>query len=64
MYISETTGHARIRFVIGKVNAERFPFLVRLTLMRQLMTFGKLSNDVDTTGGGSMRVAASRVAIS
>jgi hypothetical protein len=31
--------------------------------MRQLVTFGELSNDVDTTGTGSMRVVASRVAI-
>jgi hypothetical protein len=31
--------------------------------MRQLVTFGELSNDVDTTGRCSMRVAASRVAI-
>jgi hypothetical protein len=32
--------------------------------MRQLVTFGELSNDVDTTGTGSMRAVASRVAIS
>jgi hypothetical protein len=32
--------------------------------MRQLVTFSKLSNDVDTTGTGSMHVVASRVAIS
>jgi hypothetical protein len=40
---------------------------VRLTRMRQLVTFGELSNDVETvetTGTGSMRVVASRVAIS
>jgi hypothetical protein len=35
-----------------------------LTLMRQLVTFGEVSNDVDTTGAGSMRVVASRVAVS
>jgi hypothetical protein len=30
--------------------------------MCQLVTFGELSNDVDTTGTGSVRVVASRVA--
>jgi hypothetical protein len=39
-------------------------FHVRLTRMRQLVTFGELSNDVDITGTGSMRVVAIRVAIS
>jgi hypothetical protein len=34
-----------------------------LTRMHQLVTFGKLSNDVDNTGTGSMRVVASKVAI-
>jgi hypothetical protein len=37
---------------------------VQLTRMRQLVTFGELSNDVDTTGTGSVRVVASSVAIS
>jgi hypothetical protein len=32
--------------------------------MRQLVTFGELSNDVNTTGTGSMRVVVSRFAIS
>jgi hypothetical protein len=31
--------------------------------MRQHVTFGELSNDVDTTGTSSMRVVASIVAI-
>jgi hypothetical protein len=31
--------------------------------MHQLVTFGELSNDVDTTGTGSMCAVASRVAI-
>jgi hypothetical protein len=31
--------------------------------MRQLVTFGKLSNNVNTTGTGTMRVVASRVAL-
>lgn len=35
-----------------------------LTRMRQQLTFCELSNDVDTTGTGSMRVVASRVTIS
>jgi hypothetical protein len=39
-------------------------FLARLTCMHQLVTFGELSNDVDTTGTGSMLVVAIRVAIS
>jgi hypothetical protein len=39
-------------------------FHARLTRMRQLVTFGELSNDVDTTGTGSVRVVASRVAVS
>jgi hypothetical protein len=39
-------------------------FHARLTHMRQLVTFGELSNDVDTTGTGSMHVVASRVAVS
>jgi hypothetical protein len=39
-------------------------FRVLLTLVRQLVTFGELSNDVDTTETGSMCVVASRVAIS
>jgi hypothetical protein len=30
--------------------------------MHQLVTFGELSNDIDTTGTGSMHVVASRVA--
>jgi hypothetical protein len=32
-------------------------------LMRQLVTFGELSNDIDTKGTGSMRTVAGRVAI-
>jgi hypothetical protein len=36
----------------------------QLTRMRQLVTFSKLSNDVSTTGTGSMHVVASRIAIS
>jgi hypothetical protein len=39
-------------------------FHARLTHMRQLVTFGELSNDVDTTGTGSMHVVANRVPIS
>jgi hypothetical protein len=35
-----------------------------LMRMRQMVTFGELSNDVDTTGTRLMRVVASRVAIS
>jgi hypothetical protein len=32
-----------------------------LTRMRQLVTFGELNNEVDTTGTGSMHVVASRL---
>jgi hypothetical protein len=39
-------------------------FYARFTRMRQLMTFGKLSKDINTTGTGSMRFVVSRVAIS
>jgi hypothetical protein len=35
-----------------------------LMRMRQLVTFGELSNDVDATGTSSMSVVAGRVAIS
>jgi hypothetical protein len=35
-----------------------------LTRMRQLVTFGELSNNVDITGTGLMRIVASRVTIS
>jgi hypothetical protein len=37
---------------------------IRPTRMRQLVIFGEHSNDVDTTGTGSMRLAASRVVVS
>jgi hypothetical protein len=46
--------------VIGKENVERF-LHAPLMHMHQLVTFGELSNDVDTTRTGSMRVVASRV---
>jgi hypothetical protein len=46
------------------MSSERKTLKVRLMLMRQLVTFGELSNDVDTTGTGSMRVVARRVVIS
>jgi hypothetical protein len=36
----------------------------QLTRMHQLVTFGELSNDADTTGIGSMHAVASRVATS
>jgi hypothetical protein len=39
-------------------------FHAQLTRLRQLVTFGELSNDVDITGTGSVRVVASRAAIS
>jgi hypothetical protein len=51
-------------YVIGKEAPESFFFHAQLMRMRQLVTFSKLSNDVNATGAGSMRVVASRVAIS
>jgi hypothetical protein len=53
-----------IRFTSSKKNSESFRFHARLTRIRKLVTFGELSNDVDTTGKSSMRVVDSRVAIS
>jgi hypothetical protein len=47
---------------MGKKIYEIF-FHARFTRMRQLVTFGELSNYVDTTGTGSMRVVAISVAI-
>jgi hypothetical protein len=44
-------------YVTGKENS-------RLMHVCQLITFGKLSNDVDTSGTGSVHDVASRVAIS
>jgi hypothetical protein len=49
-------------YVIGKETLKVI-FHARLTRMRQLVTFGELSNDVNTTGTGSVHVVASRVAI-
>jgi hypothetical protein len=49
-------------YVIGKKNSEIF--YARLMRLRQLVTFGELSNFVDTTGTGSMRAVDRRVAIS
>jgi hypothetical protein len=40
-------------YVIWKENSESF-FHAQLTRMRQLVTFGKLSNDVYTTGTDSI----------
>jgi hypothetical protein len=62
-YISETNCHTRIRFMSSERKALKVFFLAQFTRMRQLVTFGELSNDVDTTGTGSMRVVASKVAI-
>jgi hypothetical protein len=64
MYISETNCHTRIRFISSERKSLKVFFHARLTRMRQLMTYGEVSNDVDTTGTGSIGVVASRVAIS
>jgi hypothetical protein len=50
--------------VTGKENSESSRFRVPLARMCHLVTFSELSNDVDTTGTGSMHVMANRVAIS
>jgi hypothetical protein len=64
IYISETNCNTRIRFTSSERNPLKFFFHARLTRMRQLVTFGELSNNVDTTGTSSMRVVASRGEIS
>jgi hypothetical protein len=51
-------------YVIGKENSQKFFFMPGLMRMRQLVIFSELSNNVDTTGTGSVRVVASTVAIS
>jgi hypothetical protein len=51
-------------YVVGKEYSESFFFHSRLKHIRQVVTFGELSNDVCTTGTGSMCVVASRIAIS
>jgi hypothetical protein len=55
--------YTNLVYVIIKENSQRF-FHAWLTQMRQLVAFEELSNDVDTTGTGSMCAVASRVAIS
>jgi hypothetical protein len=62
-FISRKLSYTYPVYVIGKENTESF-FHARLTRMRQLVIFGEISNNVDTTGTGSMRVAASRIPIS
>jgi hypothetical protein len=52
-------------YVIGKENSESFSFFILgLTRVRQLVTFGELSNDVNTMETDSMVVVASKVAVS
>jgi hypothetical protein len=41
--------------------SQGFFFHAWLMHMHQLVTFGELNNDVDTTGTGSMRVVASEL---
>jgi hypothetical protein len=63
-YISEKI-YTRIWFMSLERKALKVLFFhARLTRIRQLVTFGELSNDVDTTGTGSMHVVSGRVAIS
>jgi hypothetical protein len=63
-FISQKLSYMYLVYVIGKENSESFLSHARLMRMRQLVTFGELSNDVNTTGTVSMRVVASRVVIS
>jgi hypothetical protein len=48
--------HTRIRFMSSERKTLKVYFHARVTRIRQLVTFGELSNNVDTTGTGSMRV--------
>jgi hypothetical protein len=61
-YISETNYHTLIPFTSSQRSLGKF-FHARLTHMLQLVTFGELNNNVDTTRTSSMRVVASRLAI-
>jgi hypothetical protein len=64
MYISKTNCHTRIRLMSSeRISLKAFYFHAQLTRMRQPVTFGELSNDVDTTGRDPMRVVASRVKV-
>jgi hypothetical protein len=63
-HISETNCHTCIRYMSSERKTLKVFFHIRLTRVRQLVTFGDLSKIVDTKGTGSMRVVASRVAIS
>jgi hypothetical protein len=62
--MSGTNCHTRIRFMSSERKTLKVFFHARLTRMRQMVTYGELSNDVDTAGTGSVLVVASRVAIS
>jgi hypothetical protein len=62
-FISQILSYMYPVYVIGNENSESF-FYVQPMRMHQLVTFGELSNYADTTGIGSRRVVASRVAIS
>jgi hypothetical protein len=62
-YTSEINFYTRIRFVSSETKTLKVSFLSAITRIFKLMTFGDLSNNVDSTGTGSMRVVASKVAI-
>jgi hypothetical protein len=64
IYISETNCHSRTRFMSSERKTLKAFFHAWLTCICQLVTFGKLNNNVDITGTGSTCVAASRDAIS
>jgi hypothetical protein len=62
-YICESNCYSRIRFMSSERKTLEVLFRDRFTRMRQLVTIGELSNDVETIGTGSMRVVANRISI-
>jgi hypothetical protein len=62
-FISQKLSYTYPVYVIRKENSLEFLFMPSSTRMRQLVTFGELSN-VDTTGTGSVCAVAGRVAVS
>jgi hypothetical protein len=53
-----------IRFMSSERKLWKVFLLARFTRMHQLATSSEISNDVDTTGTGSMPVVAGRAAVS
>jgi hypothetical protein len=53
-FMSETNCHTHARFMSSERKTVKVFFHARLTRMHQPVTFGKLSNNVNATGTGSM----------